>query len=93
VGQSSWQPTQEGKSIVGLNDTPTVWNRNIEPATLAQAATDLSQVRVLLSSTPNMLNDMVRYDKVETLVWKREFGPVYLGELIAGTDPSFKFIC
>jgi hypothetical protein len=53
---------------VGLNDTPTVWNGNIEPATIAQAATDLSQVRVLLSSTPNMLNDMVRYDKVEALV-------------------------
>jgi hypothetical protein len=74
---------------VRLNETPTVWNGKIELAILAQAATDFSQMRVLLSSIPNMLNDMVGYDKVETLIWKRELGPMYLGELITGSDSSF----
>ena len=64
---------------MGIDETPAVRNGNIEVAIVAQAATDLRQMRVLVS-TRKMLNDMVGYDEVEAPVWKREFRPEHLGE-------------
>lgn len=66
---------------MGIDETPAVRNGNIELAIVAQAATDFSQMRVLLS-TRKMLDDMVGYNEVEAPVWKREFRPEHLGELI-----------
>ena len=71
---------------MGIDETPAVRNGNIELAIVAQAATDLSQMRVLLS-TRKMLDDMVGYNEVEAPVWKREFRPEHLGELIPRTHP------
>ena len=80
---------------MGIDETPAVRNGNIELAIVAQAATDFSQMRVLLS-TRKMLDDMVGYNEVEAPVWKREFRPEHLGELIpelirsASTTPTAK---
>ena len=51
---------------MGIDETPAVRNGNIELAIVAQAATDLSQMCVLLS-TRKMLNDVVGYDEVDRL--------------------------
>jgi len=56
MGELPRQPTQEGESIVGINETPAVRYGDIELAIVAQAATDLSQMRVLLSAR-KMLDD------------------------------------
>ena len=86
MGELPRQPTQEGESVVGIDESPEVRNGNIELAIVAQAAADLSQMRVLLS-TRKMLDDVVGDNEVEAPVRKREFGPEDPAELILRTDP------